>query len=89
MTYRTKDYKKPTPRADLERLVWRHTHPDFRGTHVLIREDGREEHPRSVLHLIPGKGTCIVLIRDLSDAELQAKLPREVLTKWKSDWGIR
>jgi hypothetical protein len=65
-------------RKTLERLAWKHTHRDFKGK----LEDGT----KTVLKLIPGKGTCLVSLSSLTDEELLEKLPktvRETLThKW-------
>lgn len=49
--------------------MWKHTHRDFRGT-----LDG----VRTVLHLVPARGTCIVTLASLTDEELRAKLPARV-----------
>lgn len=76
-----------TARSELERLVWKHTHADFRGAHPVKRADGRLVGlNKSVLHLVPGKGTCIVYLKDLSDAELAEKLPRAEREKWELKW---
>lgn len=58
-------------RARLEALVWKHTHRDFKGRIT----DGA----RTVLHLVPGSGTCIVALAKLSDEELLGKLPASVM----------
>jgi hypothetical protein len=55
-------------RKKLETLVWKSTHKDFRGS-----IDGT----KNVLHLVPGKGTCLVGLKDLTDAELLSKVPKK------------
>lgn len=57
-------------RKKLEALVWKHTSRDFRGK--------SPSGERTVLQLVPGQGTCIVLLSSLSDVELFSKLPLQV-----------
>jgi len=52
-------------RKELERLVWKHTHRDFKGKY---------QGQKTVLTLGP-KGTTMVAISDLSDDELLKKIP--------------
>lgn len=59
----------PKARAQLEALVWRHTHKDFRGTHA----DGT----RTVLHLVNG-GTQLWALSSFPLETLVEKLPRKV-----------
>lgn len=47
-------------------LIWRHTHQDFKG----VREDGT----RSIL--VYRQGTTAVPLDDLTDAEINDRLPR-------------
>jgi hypothetical protein len=51
-------------------LVWKHSHRDFKGR----LGDGT----KTVLHLVPGLGTCTLALRALTDDELLAKLPAGV-----------
>jgi hypothetical protein len=53
-------------RKELETLVWKKTHRDFRGTQV-------RKHGRRVLHFVSGQGTCLVPLSSLTDEELQQK----------------
>lgn len=55
-------------RKRLESLLWKYTHPDFKGK----REDGT----RCVNHFVSAHGTCSVPISSLSDEEIVAKLPK-------------
>lgn len=54
-------------RAQLESLVWKHTHRDFKGK----GGDGS----RRVLRLVEGLGTCSVLLSGLTLGELVHELP--------------
>ena len=56
-------------RAELERLVWKHTHKDFKG---------KLEGAKTVLIGVPTKGTCIVLVASLTEEQCLAKLPAKV-----------
>ncbi|MDE5446467.1 hypothetical protein GWG65_34925 [Bradyrhizobium sp. CSA207] len=47
------------------KLVWRHTHRDYKGT---------LKGERSTL--IYRNGTCLVLLKDLTDEEIEARIPR-------------
>lgn len=47
--------------------IWRATHRDFKG-----KLDGE----RSIL--VYRKGTCLVLLKDLTDAEIADKLPKSL-----------
>ena len=47
------------------KLVWRKTHRDYKGT--LNGE-------RSIM--VYRQGTCLVLLKDLTDEEIEARLPR-------------
>lgn len=60
-------------RQQLESLVWRETHPDFKGN-----TDG----VRYVLHLVESRGTCSVPLSSLSLGELVDKLPSRERVKW-------
>lgn len=60
----------PKARKKLEGLVYKHTHPDFKGRWA----DGT----KSVLHFVTGIGTCSVPISSLTDGELYDKLPKKV-----------
>ncbi len=53
-------------RKELLRLAWKHTHKDFRGKY----EDGT----KSVLRMTD-KGTCLVSLNSLTNAELLEKIP--------------
>jgi len=64
-------------RKQLESLVWRHTHRDFKGK----REDGT----RCVNHLVPEYGTCSVPLASLTDAELLGKLPARVRAEVRAE----
>ncbi|HVG51651.1 MAG TPA: hypothetical protein VM867_08465 [Xanthobacteraceae bacterium] len=52
------------------KLIWRHTHRDFKGT-----LDGE----RSILTY--RNGTCLVLLKDLTDDEIESRIPRAVKEK--------
>jgi hypothetical protein len=39
------------------KLVWRHTHRDYKGK-------------------LNGQGTCLVLLKDLTDTEIEERIPR-------------
>jgi hypothetical protein len=47
------------------KLVWRHTHRDYKG--------GVGDQ-RSIM--VYRQGTCLVLLKDLTDEEIEARLPR-------------
>lgn len=57
-------------RGELECLVWKHTHRDYKG----VGADG----VRRVLHMITNQGTCSVPLSSLTEEELRAKLPRSI-----------
>ena len=57
-------------RAQKLKLVWRHTHRDFKG----VAEDGTKR----VLLFVPGVGTCSVPLETLTDEQIEAKLPKAV-----------
>jgi hypothetical protein len=61
---------KPVTRKKLEQLVWTNTHRDFRGK----LPDGT----KTVLHLMPAHGTCIVEVAGLTTDVLLGKLPSRV-----------
>ena len=49
------------------RLVWKHTHRDYKGT---------MNGERTIM--VYRQGTCLVLLKDLTDAEIEDRLPREL-----------
>lgn len=51
-------------------LVYRYVHRDFKGR----SEDGT----RTILMMVPGKGTCLVSLDSLTEAELLDRLPSAV-----------
>lgn len=51
-------------------LVYRYTHRDFKGR--------LEDDTRTILMLVPSKGTCLVNLDSLSEAELLDRLPSAV-----------
>lgn len=57
-------------RALLERLVWKHTHNDFKSK----RSDGT----KVVNQYVAGRGTCSVPLSCLTDAELIDKIPKKI-----------
>lgn len=61
-------------RNKLEALVWKHTHADFKG-----KIDGQ----KNVLHLVPGKGTCLVFLSTFTEAELLEKIPSRIKAELK------
>ncbi len=67
-------------RAHLERLLWGHTHPNYRGK----GEDG----VKRVLHLVPGQGTCSWPLSSFTDAQIEAKIPR-VAREWLAIWDTK
>lgn len=75
-------------RADVARaakldLIWSRTHDDFRGIAGQANPDAwpAEHHgKRSILIYEPGVGTVCKLLEQLTDAEIDEKLPRTVST---------
>jgi hypothetical protein len=47
------------------KLVWKHTHRDYKGM---------LEGQRSIM--VYRQGTCLVLLKDLTDAEIEERIPR-------------
>jgi len=47
------------------RLVWKHTHRDYKGM---------LEGQRSIM--VYRNGTCLVLLKDLTDKEIDERIPR-------------
>lgn len=47
------------------KLVWKHTHRDYKGM---------LEGQRSIM--VYRQGTCLVLLKDLTDAEMDERIPR-------------
>lgn len=47
------------------KLVWRHTHKDYKG--VMNGE-------RTIM--VYRQGTCLVLLKDLTDEEIESRIPR-------------
>jgi hypothetical protein len=47
------------------KIVWKHTHRDYKGM-----LDGQ----RSIM--VYRQGTCLVLLKDLTDAEIEERIPR-------------
>jgi hypothetical protein len=47
------------------KLVWKHTHRDYKGM---------LEGQRSIM--VYRQGTCLVLLKDLTDAEIDERIPR-------------
>jgi hypothetical protein len=58
-------------RKKLEKLLWKHTHKDFRGNLNGIK---------TVLHFVHNVGTCVIAISALTDEELLSKLPKKLMT---------
>jgi hypothetical protein len=46
-------------------IVWKHTHRDYKG---------KLNGERSIM--VYREGTCLVLLKDLTDAEIEARIPR-------------
>ena len=63
-------------RAQALQLIWRHTHPDFKGTRS---SDGK----RTILVNRGGEGTCLVELDALTDADIADKLPYVVACEAK------
>lgn len=57
---------KPLTREQKLKLIWRHCHRDFKGM-----MDG----VRTVMTY--RNGTCLVALNDLTDAEIEDKLPKQ------------
>lgn len=66
-----------TTRTQLESLVWRETHPDFRGKN--------QRGERTVLYYEPAHGSCLVRVQDMTLGELLDKLP----SKWRVQLGCQ
>lgn len=47
------------------KIVWKHTHRDYKGT---------LEGQRSIM--VYRQGTCLVLLKDLTDKEIEERIPR-------------
>ena len=47
------------------KLVWRHTHRDYKG---------KLNGERSIM--VYRQGTCLVLLKDLTDEEIESRIPR-------------
>ena len=58
--------KPALTRAQKLALVWKHTHSDFKG-----KLDGE----RTIM--VFRNGSCLVALDDLTDAEIEDKLPKE------------
>jgi len=54
-------------------LIYRHTHRDFKGRTA----DGH----RAILMFEEGVGTCLVPLHNLTDAQIEKKLPPHAYTK--------
>lgn len=52
-------------RQALIAFIWKKTHRDFRGG------NGAE---RTIMKLVPGRGTCLVYLEKMTDAELEAHM---------------
>ena len=61
---------KPPTRKQIEALVWKHTHRDYRGK----LEDGT----KTVLRMGRNGGTELAALSQMTTDELLAKLPRAV-----------
>jgi len=62
---RAATYVKGHARADDLKVIWKRTHKDYKGSHpdhcsIMVLRDG---------------GSCSVPLRDLTDAEIDRKLP--------------
>jgi hypothetical protein len=51
------------------KLVWRHTHRDYKG---------KVNGERTILMYCEGEGTCLVFLKSLTDEQLDARIPRAV-----------
>lgn len=51
-------------------IVWKHTHPDYKGM---------LEGQRSIM--VYRQGTCLVLLKDLTDTEIEERMPRSLKEK--------
>jgi hypothetical protein len=54
-------------RKEKLKLIWRHTHRDYRG----IAADGT----KMVLEMVPGVGTCSVPLESLTDEQIEKRMP--------------
>jgi hypothetical protein len=63
-------------RTQLESLVWRETHRDYKGK----RDDGK----RCINHYLPERGTCSIALQDLTLGELLDHLP----SKYRAQHGF-
>lgn len=75
--HETLDARAKLRAAQLD-LIWEITHPDFRGIAGALNPSAwPKEHrgKRTILVWVPGAGTVLKLLEDLTDDEIAARLP--------------